>query len=118
MAEVSIKNVDESAINTILSEDIDFTGELICKKSLIIKGKVSGIIKSSSDLYIEKSALIKAQIDANIISIKGYVEGNITSTSIIELFSTAKINGDITSPAILMESGSLLNGICTMERKN
>ena len=28
MAEVSIKNVEESEIDTILSEDIDFKGEL------------------------------------------------------------------------------------------
>lgn len=118
MAEVNIKNVAESAMNTILSEDIDFTGELTCKKPLTIKGKFSGTIKSASDLYIEKNAVIKAQIDANIILIKGDVEGNIRATSKIELFSTAKINGDITSPSIVMESGSVLNGICAMEKVN
>jgi len=117
MAEVSIKNVEESEIDTILSEDIDFTGELVFKKPLMIKGKFTGIIKDSSDLYVGKDAVIKAQIDASIVSVKGRIEGNITSNTRVELYSTSRITGDITSPAIVMENGSTFNGICTMSSK-
>ena len=117
MAEVNIKNVEEADIDTVLSEDIDFSGELTFKKPLMIKGKFSGTIKSLSDLYIGKNAIIKAQVDANLVSIKGTIEGNISSYKRVELFSTSQITGDITSPAIIMENGAILNGICTMERK-
>ena len=117
MAEVSIKNVEESEIDTILSEDIDFTGELVFKKPLMIKGKFTGVIKDSSDLYVGKDAVINAQIDASIVSVKGRIEGNITSNTRVELYSTSRITGDITSPAIVMENGSTFNGICTMSSK-
>ena len=117
MAEVNIKNVEEADIDTILSEDIDFTGDLTFKKPLMIRGKFTGTIKSLSDLYVGKNAVIKAQIDANIVSVKGVVEGNINSDKRVELFSTSQIMGDVTSPALVMENGALLNGICTMERK-
>ncbi len=117
MAEVSIKNVEESEIDTILSEDIDFTGELSFEKPLMIKGKFNGEIKSSSDLYIGKDAVIKAQIEADLVSVKGKIDGNITSKKRVELFSTASITGDITSPAIVMENGAIFNGICTMNTK-
>ncbi|MCL2793264.1 MAG: polymer-forming cytoskeletal protein [Spirochaetaceae bacterium] len=117
MAEVNIKNVEEADIDTILSEDIDFTGELTFKKPLMIKGKFNGTIKSLSDLYIGKNAVIKAEVDANIVSIKGNIEGNITSNKRVELFSTSQITGDISSPTIVMENGAILNGICTMEKK-
>ncbi len=117
MAEVNIKNVEESEIDTILSEDIDFTGDLTFKKPLMIKGKFNGTIKSSSDLYIGKNAVIKAQVDASLVSVKGTIDGNINSEKRVELFSTSQITGDITSPAIVMENGAILNGICTMEKK-
>ncbi len=117
MAEISIKNVEESEIDTILSEDIDFNGEMSFKKPLMIKGKFRGVIKASSDLYIGKDAAITAQIDANLVSVKGRIEGNINSSTRVELFSTSKITGDITSPAVLMENGCIFNGICSMNAK-
>ena len=117
MAEVSIKNVEESDIDTILSEDIDFTGELSFEKPLMIKGKFNGVINASSDLYVGKDAVITAQIDASQVSVKGRVEGNINSKEMIELFSSAIITGDITSPAVVMEKGCNFNGICTMTAK-
>ncbi len=116
MSEISIKNVDESEVDTILSEDIDFTGELSFKKPLMIKGKFKGEIKASSDLYIGKEAVVKAQVEADLVSVKGRVEGNINSHRRVELFSTSVIAGDITSPSIVMENGCNFNGICTMEK--
>ena len=117
MAEVNIKNVEEAEIDTVLSEDIDFIGDLTFKKPLMIKGKFNGTIKSLSDLYIGKNAAIKAQIDANLVSVKGTIEGNINSDKRVELFSTSEITGDITSPSIVMENGAIVNGICTMIKK-
>ena len=117
MAEVNIKNVEEADIDTVLSEDIDFSGELTFKKPLMIKGKFNGTIKSLSDLYVGKNASVKAEIDASIVSVKGVIEGNIISNKRIELFSTSQIKGDVSSPAIVMENGAILNGICTMEKR-
>ncbi|MCL2294670.1 MAG: polymer-forming cytoskeletal protein [Spirochaetes bacterium] len=117
MAEVNIKNVEEAAIDTVLSEDIDFTGDLTFNKPLMVKGKFTGTIKSMSDFYVGKNAEVKAQIDANLVSVKGTVDGNINSCKRVELFSTSQVTGDITSPAIVMENGAIFNGICTMERK-
>ena len=117
MSEISIKNVDESEIDTILSEDIDFTGELTFNKPLMIKGKFNGQIKASSDLYVGKEAVVKAQVEAELVSVKGTVEGNIKSHKNVELFSSSVIEGDITSPSIVMENGCNFNGICAMEKK-
>lgn len=116
MSEISIKNVDESEIDTILSEDIDFTGELSFNKPLMIKGKFNGEIKASSDLFIGKDAVVTAQIEAELVSVKGTVKGNIKSGKNVELFASSVINGDISSPSIVMENGCNFNGICTMEK--
>ena len=114
MSDVHIKNVDETELDTILADDIDFSGELSFKKPLMIKGRFKGRINAFGDLYIGDAAQVEAQIAANVVSLKGSVKGNVTARSRVELFSTSRVDGDITSPDIIMESGSRFNGICSM----
>ena len=44
-------------------------------------------------------------------------EGNIFAKSRVELYSTATVDGDITAPEIVMESGCRFNGMCKMTRE-
>ena len=80
----------------------------------MIKGKFSGQIKASGDLYIGDEAYVEARVEANVVSLKGKLKGNIFARSRVELFSTATVEGDITAPNIIMESGCRFNGMCNM----
>ncbi len=114
MTELRIKPIEESDIDTILAQDIDFTGDLSFAKPLMIKGKFSGQIKASGDLYIGDQAFVDARVEANVVSLKGRIKGNIFARSRVELFSTSSVDGDITAPEIIMESGCRFNGMCKM----
>ena len=116
MSELRIKKIEDSEIDTILAGDIDFTGELSFEKPLMIKGKFSGTIKASGDLYVGDEAFVEARVEANVVSLKGRIKGNIFAKSRVELFSTATIDGDITAPDIIMESGCSFNGMCKMTK--
>jgi cytoskeletal protein CcmA (bactofilin family) len=114
MAEVRIKDMDEHEIDTILAEDIDFEGHLSFKKPLMIKGRFKGEIKSTSSLYIGEKALVEATTEAAVISSKGAHKGDIVGHTRVELYSTAQVDGDITTPDFVMESGCKFNGYCNM----
>jgi cytoskeletal protein CcmA (bactofilin family) len=114
MAEVRIKDIDEHEIDTILAEDIDFEGTLTFKKPLMIKGKFKGEIKSSSTLHIGEKAFVEATTEAAVVSSKGTHKGDIVGHSRVELFSTAQVEGDITTPDFVVESGCKFNGLCNM----
>lgn len=114
MADVRIRNRADHEIDTVLAEDIDFTGVITFEKPLKIKGKVTGEIKATGDLYIDDKAVVNAEIEANVVSSKGEVNGNIVAHSRVELFSTANVKGDIRTPEIEIESGSHFNGQCRM----
>ena len=114
MAEVRIKDIDEHEIDTILAEDIDFEGHLTFKKPLMIKGKFKGEIRSTSSLYIGEKAFVEAKTEAGIVSSRGSHKGDIVGHSRVELFSTAHVDGDITTPDFVMESGCKFNGYCNM----
>jgi cytoskeletal protein CcmA (bactofilin family) len=115
MAEVRIKDMDEHEIDTILAEDIDFEGHLTFKKPLMIKGKFKGEIRSTSALYIGEKATVEATTEAAVISSKGKHKGNIVAHTRVELYSTAQVDGDISTPDFVMESGCRFNGKCTMD---
>src|SRR5208337_3159631 len=114
MAEVRIKDIDEHEIDTILAEDIDFEGHLTFKKPLMIKGKFKGEIKSTSSLYIGEKAYVEARTEADIVSSHGRHKGDIVGHSRVELFSTAQVEGDISTPDFVVESGCKFNGYCNM----
>jgi cytoskeletal protein CcmA (bactofilin family) len=114
MAEVRIKDIDEHEIDTILADDIDFEGQLTFKKPLMIKGKFKGEIRSESALYVGEKAVVEAKIESSLVSSKGRIKGDITGHSRVELSSTAHVDGDISTPDFVVESGCKFNGHCNM----
>ena len=114
MGDLRIKDIDESEIDTVLAEDIDFTGELVFNKPLMIKGKFSGNIRADGDLYVGDRADVEATVTARVVSVKGRVCGNISAAARVEAFSSAVIEGDIATPDVVMESGCRFNGRCAM----
>ena len=118
MPDVRIKKVDENEIDTILADDIDFTGLVSFEKPLMVKGKVTGEINAKGDLYVFEGAVVEAQIKANMVSARGKINGNIIAGTKVELFSTAEVTGDIFAPQIEIESGATFNGKCVMKGGN
>ena len=117
MREVRIDHIDEGEIDTVLAEDIDFSGVLTFEKPLMIKGKFQGEIKASSDLYIGERAVVNAKIEAGRVSNKGQIYGDVVARSRVEFFSTAMMEGDLTTPELIMESGCIYNGRCIMSKE-
>ena len=115
MSDIQVYNLDESEIDTILADDIEFSGILEFKDSLLIKGKLKGNIKATGELYIDEDAHVEARIHADVVSLKGHVTGDIFAETRVELFASASVDGDITAPDIIMESGCRFNGSCTMK---
>ena len=118
MPDVRIKKIDENEIDTILADDIDFSGVVSFEKPLMVKGKLTGEISANGDLYVDEGAVVEAQVKANMVSARGKINGNIIARSKVELFSTAEVTGDIFAPQIEIESGATFNGNCIMKGGN
>ena len=117
MAEIHSERVKERDIDTVMDEDIDFKGTLSFSDPLMIKGKFSGDIKATGVLYIESDAFVEANINASRVHIRGEVIGNIEALETVQLFSTARVTGDITAPKVKMENGCYFTGKCHMTGK-
>lgn len=117
MTDVQVSAINEELIDTILAGDVEFSGTMVFKKPLMIKGKVSGTIRSESDLYIDTDAVVEAEISASQVAVRGKVKGNITAKERIDLFASCSLEGDVQAPEVTMENGCHFNGICTMTGK-
>ncbi len=110
-------NIDESMIDTVLADDINFQGTMKFSKSLMIKGRFEGQIDATGHLIIGPHAVVNATIKAGIITNYGQINGNVEGMERVELFNNAKLTGDIKTPELIIESGCIFNGNCTMGEK-
>lgn len=108
---------DESVVDTVLAEDINFSGTMRFSKSLMIKGKFEGDIDATGHLIIGHKAVVNATIKAGVITNFGQINGNVTALEMLELHDNARLNGDIETPDLIIESGCSYTGKCTMTKK-
>jgi cytoskeletal protein CcmA (bactofilin family) len=114
MAELRVRTIDESELDTVLAEDFDFEGTIEFSEPLLIKGAVKGEVRSHSDLFIAESAHVEANVRASRVTVKGTIRGDVDATDRIELFAGAGIIGNIRTPDLIVQSGSRLSGCCEM----
>ena len=117
MTDVNNDILEDEDFDTILSEDIDFSGTLNFEKSFLIKGKLSGEIIARGVLVIDEKAVVEADIKATRVVVRGLVKGDIIAADKVEVSVTGKLTGNITAPEIYMETGCVFNGRCTMAEK-
>ncbi|MDR0400327.1 MAG: polymer-forming cytoskeletal protein [Treponema sp.] len=118
MADLHKDILDDDGFDTILSEDIDFIGTLNFEKPFLIRGKLSGEIEARGLLVIDEKAVVEANISASRVVIRGQVRGNVKAREKVELSMTGRLAGNVTAPEILMETGCVFNGLCTMAGKD
>ncbi|MDR1575979.1 MAG: polymer-forming cytoskeletal protein [Treponema sp.] len=117
MTDVHNDMLDDEDFDTILSEDIDFSGSLYFEKPFLIRGKVSGEISAQGLLVIDEEAVVNANINTSRLVVRGQVKGDVTAAEKVEVTVTGKLIGNVTAPEIFMETGCVFNGLCTMTEK-
>lgn len=107
-------DLEDEAFDTIVENDISFTGSIKIQKSFMIRGFVNGTIDSVSDLVIDTNSVVNADIKANRVLVRGKVKGNIVGNKLIFVTSTGSVEGDITTEKVVLEPGCNFTGKCTM----
>ncbi len=117
MSDYRLHQADELDMDTVLSEDFFFEGQIVFEKPLMIKGRFKGDIKSRGDLYINQGAEVEARIEAGRVWLRGSVTGEIRTSEKLELFSGSSLEGDISTPDLIIQSGCRFQGHCEMPRR-
>src|SRR5712691_7111868 len=103
--------IDERRMSAWIGTALTVEGKVISTQDLTIDGAVEGTIElGNHGLMIGSAAKIKADLVAETITISGTVKGNVTGTSIVDLRATGSVEGDITTPRLVMADGAIING--------
>ena len=118
MSDMHMRSIDEANLETVIAQDVHFDGEMTLTNPILIKGNITGSITSGSSLFVGEHAHLKANIDAPVVSIRGRVTGKVYARKRLELFKTGTLKGEVHTSDLIIQSGSLFNGKCKMEKSS
>jgi cytoskeletal protein CcmA (bactofilin family) len=94
-----------------VTQGIKIKGELSGSEDLFIDGQIEGsIIFTNSVVTVGPNAKVKAEISAREVIVRGRVEGKVSGTEKIQVWSSARIQGDMKSERVAIEEGAELHG--------
>jgi cytoskeletal protein CcmA (bactofilin family) len=107
----------EEKVTTVIAEDLHIKGSLRFETSLMIKGSLEGEIISEGLLVVGPTAKINATIVTKRLISHGEITGDVTASEQVVLKEASTQTGNITTPYLIAERGSILNGSCMMKRE-
>jgi cytoskeletal protein CcmA (bactofilin family) len=112
---IKIKGLGQGEdLNGFMDEGAEFQGELRFRNTFRVDGKVKGKIVSENTLIVGEHALVEAEIDCGVVSIRGTVSGKVKGRERIELLAGSRVLATLVSPRLVIEEGAFFQGDCDM----
>ncbi len=105
----------QDEVETVVGPSVSVEGDFSSEGNIVVKGTVSGSVKTSKRLTVEKGAKIFANVRAGEAVISGEVRGDVKISDKLELTSTARVAGDIDCKVLAVEPGALIYGKVLMK---
>ena len=101
-------------VNTLVGRGSHFEGKMTFEGVVRVDGSFEGEIVSDDTLIIGEGAEVRAELDVATLVIYGTVYGNIRASNCVELHAPGHLVGNIISPSLIVERGSMFDGSCRM----
>lgn len=87
-----------------------YVGNIRGQDNYVVHGEVVGNAEVDGALMLGPTCVWKGHIRADVVIVKGRVEGNIYARQKLELRSTAQVQGDLNGPLIAIAEGATVQG--------
>lgn len=104
---------DNNTIN-LISSGTEITGDIISNGDIRIDGTVTGTLNIKGKVVIGPTGRIKGEIVCKNSEISGVVDGKLTVGQLLNLKSSSRILGDISTSKLSIEPGAKFSGNCKM----
>jgi cytoskeletal protein CcmA (bactofilin family) len=99
-----------------IGKSIHIKGDVIGDEDLVIEGRVEGRVElKNHHLTVGPNGDVNGEVAAKQVTLVGKVSGNIVATERAEISDTGRLDGDLSSPRLLVKEGAQLNGNITMK---
>jgi cytoskeletal protein CcmA (bactofilin family) len=94
-----------------ISQGITIKGEVVGSEDLFIDGTVDGKITiGNAVVTVGPNAKVKAEITSRDLVLRGRSEGKFTASERIQIWSTARVQGDLKAERVSIEEGAEVRG--------
>ena len=98
-------NANQSNSKNVLNSDVELKGTLKFSGELTFDGKLEGDINSDGTLNLGDNAVVKGNINAATIIMRGKINGNVIAKEKLDIKSKTELFGDIRAPRLAIEEG-------------
>lgn len=95
---------------SIIGAGTTWQGNLVSDGSVRLDGKVSGEVKAAGTVHITEGAQVNAVVQAKFVVVAGSFDGQLYSSSRLELLPSSRVKGSITTPQIAVGEGAFIDG--------
>jgi len=99
----------------LLGPGAEFDGKLTFRGTVRIDARFTGSIVTDDVLVVGEHARIDAEITCGTIVVHGQVKGNVRARTSVELHGSAQLVGDVETPSLSMDQGTVLQGALRMD---
>jgi cytoskeletal protein CcmA (bactofilin family) len=109
------RSIKDGTMSGFIGAGTALSGEIAFKAMWRVDGQFSGRMTSEDGtLLVGASGQVDANVEVAVATIIGTVNGDIIATQRIELGRTARVNGNIQTPSLVIEQGAIFEGSCRM----
>jgi cytoskeletal protein CcmA (bactofilin family) len=113
--ELLARDLKEGTLSGFVGSGTVVTGEAMFRGMLRVDGHVTGRVSSEDGtLIIGTGGQVDADIEVAVATVNGTVNGDIIARQRLELGRAARVNGNIQTPALVVEQGAIFEGSCRM----
>lgn len=105
----------DSSDRTVIARPSKFEGRITGSGEIVVNGLVNGTIEASGTVRVADQGRVEATLHGRTVIIAGTVIGDITADERIELEPSARVDGNITAPRILIQDGASFRGQVNMK---
>lgn len=103
--------VRSSSDRATIGRSITIKGEVKGDEDLLIQGKIDGSVTLKEHaVTVGPEGEVKADIGARVITVEGKVEGNLNAQEQVILRNSARVQGNISAPRVVLEDGARFRG--------
>jgi cytoskeletal protein CcmA (bactofilin family) len=115
---VSYGRAVSSEENTVIGKQITIEGTVRGKEDLLVEGSVKGSIElAGNHLTVGLNGQVEADIQAENVTIRGHVMGNVDALAKVSITKEADFNGEIHAKSISIEDGAYLKAVIELEKE-
>lgn len=101
-----------------IGRSITIRGDVSGDEDLVIQGKIEGTVDlKQHTLTIGPEGKVKADVTGRQVMVEGEIHGNLRALEHVVLRGTARVQGDLTAPRVVIEDGAVFRGSIDMSEQ-